>query len=91
LLSWGAPCTFIALAPNLSRFTSHVGVERIGVVFGLLRFHYRRFYDSNAKSVSILLVPDLILNLLPALLPFRDLEGFNNGFAACEAYDEVGC
>ena len=38
------------------------------------------FYELLTGSVSILLVRDLILNLVPTLLLFRDLEGFDHWF-----------
>src|SRR5262245_22068417 len=41
------------------------------------------------SSWLILLVCDLILNLLPAVLPFRNRKGLDYGFDTTEADDQV--
>ena len=46
-------------------------------------------YDNHALLVSILLVCDLILNLLPTLLALGDAESAHCGLCTTESDDEV--
>src|SRR5262245_37317991 len=76
-LSWRS---FSTEPPCFFSLSFNIGVERISVVFALFRFHCR---------VSILLARHIILNLLPTVVLFGDLERPYDGLITSETYDQV--